>query len=93
MKYGRDQNKDMKRPDNEQPDEEVDMLTNLAGEWTMSKFDINQYLVRVLVNAVFSDIYSLILNWYFSFIFQCLSSLVIWPSIVVYESNGLTPNV
>ena len=31
MKYGRDQNKDMKRPDNEQPDEEVDELTNLAG--------------------------------------------------------------
>lgn len=30
MKYGRDQNKDMKRPDNEQPDEEVDELTNLA---------------------------------------------------------------
>jgi len=30
MKYGRDQNKHMKRPDNDQPDEEVDELTNLA---------------------------------------------------------------
>jgi len=35
MKYGRDQNKDMKRPDNEQPDEEVDMLTNLAGSFQL----------------------------------------------------------
>ena len=34
MKYGRDQNKDMKRPDNEQPDEEVDELTNLAGNFS-----------------------------------------------------------
>lgn len=32
MKYGRDQNKNMKRPDNEQPDEEVDELANLAGK-------------------------------------------------------------
>ena len=32
MKYGRDQNKHMKRPDNDQPDEEVDELTNLAGK-------------------------------------------------------------
>ena len=33
MKYGRDQNKNMKRPDNEQPDEEVDELANLAGKF------------------------------------------------------------
>ena len=32
MKYGRDQNKNMKRPDNDQPDEEVDELANLAGK-------------------------------------------------------------
>jgi len=35
MKYGRDQNKNMKRPDNEQPDEEVDELANLAGSFKL----------------------------------------------------------
>ena len=38
MKYGRDQNKNMKRPDNEQPDEEVDELADLAGKIFICKF-------------------------------------------------------
>lgn len=46
MKYGRDQNKNMKRPDNEQPDEEVDELANLAG-----KIFITSILRRAIVSC------------------------------------------
>ena len=42
MKYGRDQNKHMKRPDNDQPDEEVDELTNLAGKGILVKASLLQ---------------------------------------------------
>ena len=49
MKYGRDQNKNMKRPDNEQPDEEVDELANLAG-----KIFITSILRRAIVSCKYA---------------------------------------